>query len=180
MLTSPFSFGFCAWVLFATCKTCCTTNVIPSVPIDEHQSNVGAATQNTPCKSQTSFQKCKLCREYVKRKWDSSEFEALYFRHEDNDTIIEAIKKINSCYPGGDYHDFQEGCGSSTPCPNSVVSILPPHTKHDCCYFDIYAPTLTTGDAERSREDRLYLKGDGTTGSEVNKWIFEKIFEQQT
>ena len=129
------------------------------------------------CKSLRSVhKKCSICRKNDLRK-DRTQYLELYNGHINKEKILNhLVGKYSkySCYSVDDLFDFHDGCSNDEPCPNSVLSIFPPLTNEDWCYFPIYAPIQNFDNQdERSKfpEDVIYLKGDRTSCSRNKKWV---------
>lgn len=120
--------------------------------------------------------KCSICNgDDNDLKTRLSEVKTRYQLHKNNDTITEEFRDLKSCYDGGYHHDLHKGCSIRNPCPNSLVSILPPRTENDWCYLDIYAPKENFEEPNNTEpEARLYLKGDRTTCSNTQKWALDE------
>ena len=107
---------------------------------------------------------------------DLNQFQQTYDNHKYKSEIIQQLEgKYNkySCYSAADQHDFQDGCSISDPCPNSVISIFPPSTEMEWCYFEIIAQRgqfENENNTLRPIEDVIYLRGDRMTCSKNNKW----------
>ena len=152
-----------------------TTSLVSIINKDSQRSILNSFSNKNktdPCKGGSVNEKCLVCL-----KSEEDELERLikrFEKHKNKDEIIKQLQNKYSCFVDADRHDFHDGCSVRNPCPYSTISILPPPTEDDWCYFSLYAPDKNFGkQGGTTPEEILYLKGDRTTCSKNNKWTLE-------
>lgn len=92
-----------------------------------------------------------------------------YFKPNETRKGVTLSNIMASCRPYGWYHNFYDRA------PNEYrFSILPPSTKSDWCYFDIFYKNESQSNHE---EERLYLSPKDTC-SNSSKWALEKEYQE--